>query len=149
MLGKPVLAIEHVTLTTGATRESARSEVADHVVHRIREALATSDGTLWDTGWRVALLPTPEGGHVFDLLWRGTPVVRCWLCVDGGASDEMWRAAKGGGIVLPGTRLMRPRRVPWLAASMRPEVLSLKDGTATVVGEAGDLERCVAWALLD
>jgi hypothetical protein len=137
-------ALEHITITTGASRLSPRSEVSDQIVDRIRAALA-EDGHLWDTGWRVALLPTPEGGHVYDLIWRGVTVARCWLCVSSEVHESLWAAASASTLD-PHAQLTRPRNTPWLAAALTAQALQVP---ADELMAAGDLERCVAWALLE
>lgn len=140
-------AFEHITITTGATRMSPRSEVDDETIAMIRAALAR-DGVMGETGWRVHLLETPPGGRAFDLAYRGSLVVRCWLCTDRSASDAMWEAASA---VVPDehVRLARPRGSPWLAASLLPGSVALLIKSRGALMEAGDLERCVAWALLE
>ena len=137
-------AIEHITITTGASRRSPRSEVEDRVVDLVRAGIAAG-GALWDSGWTVTLQPTPEGGHVYDLSYRGRDIVRCWLCTDRERSDAIWDAATAGPII-PGTRLHRPASTPWLAAALRPDAMAA--GTAVLM-EVGDLERIVAWTLLE
>jgi hypothetical protein len=98
----------------------------------------------------VALLPTPEGGHVYDLSHDGEPIARCWLCVDAAVADAMWVAARDAP-ALPGVILRQPAQTPWLAAALilSPALLAEPATIADVLGEAGDLERCVAWALIE
>lgn len=136
--------IEHVTVTTGASRLSPRSEVSDAVVTLIRTALAEHDGRLADTGWMIDLIPYPPGGHVYDLIYRGSRIARCWLCMDAEAADDIWLSATAGAPA--GTRLHRPVTMPWLAAGLMEGAVSAgPDALMT----AGDLERCVAWALIE
>ncbi|WP_454917259.1 hypothetical protein [Xanthobacter sediminis] len=136
--------IEHVTVTTGGSRISPRSEVSNGVVALIRTSLADHEGQLADTGWRIDLIPSPPGGHIYDLIYRGARIARCWLCIDAEAADYIWLAATAGAPA--GTRLHRPMTLPWLAAG-------LMDGAVTAGPDAlmtaGDLERCVAWALIE
>lgn len=137
--------IEHITITTGASRLSARREVNADTIAFIRTALAEKDGRLDDSGWVVTIIPTPEGGHVYDLIYHGALLARCWLCVSDDVSDAMWGAASAQGI-LPGTRLHRPVTTPWLAVTLLPAAIAVEPG---ILLQLGDLERCVAWALLD
>jgi hypothetical protein len=92
------------------------------------------------------LLPTPEGGHVYDLHHRGAHAIRCWLCVDAAMGDEMWSAAvaaKHPWVV------SAPGRTPWLAVALMPAAIALGLSDPRALMAAGDLERCVAWALLE
>jgi hypothetical protein len=149
-------AFEHITLTTGATRMSRRSEVGPGIPSKVARCIAAG-GDLW-AGWSVTvetILPDAPGrdaagpgGWVFDALHSGRRVVRCWLCRLPELSDQLWEDASGqpleGGVVL-----RRPRGVPWLAAWLDHENVVELIATPDVLMQAGDLERCVAWALLD
>lgn len=136
---------EHITITSGASRMSARSEVADDVVASIRADLADRGGAIRESGWLVRLLPCPDGGHVYDLIYRGTLIVRCWLCLDDALSGDMWASARAAALD-PGVRLHPPHGTPWLAAALAPSCLS---APREAMLEVGDLERCVAWALIE
>jgi len=140
-------ALEHVTITSGASRMSARSEVSDDAVDEVRSGLAAG-GDLGE-GWSVSLLdvPDPKAGRVYDLLYQGQTLARCWLCLDKRASEDMWAAASSRG-ALPGTRLHRPRRTPWLAATLLPAAFLVPDPVEVLMA-LGDLERRVAWALIE
>lgn len=136
--------IEHITITTGASRLSPRSEVNDAVVTLIRTSLADHEGRLADTGWTIDLIPSPPGGHVYDLVYRGSRIARCWLCTDADAADAIWLSATAGAPA--GTRLHRPMTMPWLAAGLMEGAMVA--GPEALLA-AGDLERCVAWALIE
>ena len=139
--------IEHITVTTGASRMSLRSEVSDAVVDWFRATLA--DGGSVGLGWTVQLLPTPSGGYVYDLKFDRVSVARCWLCDDLEISAQMWDAASSGrghGVIL---RL--PERTPWLAVALTVDPAKIVENFAIMmaISEVGDIERCVAWALLE
>lgn len=140
-------AIEHITITTGATRMSPRSEVDDQVLARVRADMM-ADAPLMGTAWRVAVRETPAGGHVYDLTHAGAEIARCWLCVDRSVSDAMWEAAQSG-VIDERVRLARPRGAPWLAAAILPGAITAALARPAVMMEAGDLERVVAWALIE
>lgn len=139
--------LEHVTINTGASRISARREVDESVVDHVRAGLAAGGDV--GGGWSVRLVAAPEGLHVYDLLHEGVAMVTCVLCVDPRLSLRAWndvlRAAP------PGVRLHEPTLVPWLAVIIRMTDLVTADPTlfADVIQQAGDLERVVAWALID
>lgn len=140
--------LEHITITTGAVRMSPRSEVGDHVVDLLRQQIA-SGGDLGATGWSVALLPTPTGGFVFDLSHKDIgKVARCWLCNSRETSASMWAAASSSRVDSR-VRLSMPKAIPWLAASLVLATVMHIGARTNLLVEAGDLERCVAWALLE
>lgn len=142
-----ITSLEHITLTTGGWRTSPRSEVSDTAIDAVRAGMA-EDREVAGSGWRVRLVPGgPDGVHVFDLLHRGRRMVACWLCIDESHTDMLWRYARQA--AGPGARLSRPDRVPWLAAAIVPEDISALLREPTVIAEAGDLERVVAWALIE
>ena len=139
--------MEHITLTTGAARVSPRSEVGDHVVAAVRADLAAGR-RLMDTPWRVSLFPTPPGGHVYELQHGDLKIARCWLCVDPRVSDAMWEAALSGAVD-ERVRLSRPRGAPWLAAAILPDAIEAALRHPALLMEAGDLERVIAWTLME
>lgn len=137
--------LEHITLTTGASRHSARSEVSGAAINATRTALATGDGHISDTGWQIELLPIAEGGHAYKLSHSGKPIAVCWLCTDDEHSVAFWRSAISGPKP-PGTRIHPPLGVPWLASALLAGALEADRG---ILMECADLERCVAWMLLE
>lgn len=140
-------ALEHITITTGASRMSPRAEVDAGVIDLVRADMAAGR-PLMGTEWRYHALPTPAGGRVYDLTHGDAPIVRCWLCLDARVSDDMWAAASAAPLDQR-VRLTRPRGAPWLAAALRPECLQAVMRRPSILVEAGDLERVVAWILID
>ena len=139
--------LEHVTLTTGAANVSRRDASSDDMIAWARDRLANGDES---EGWSVKLIPGgPEaaGMHVFDLLHEGRRVVVCILCAEEAASPKAWRMAKQLPI-MPGTRLHVPSQVPWLAVALDPAGLDPMPDPQ-VLRFAGEIERYVAWALLE
>lgn len=137
--------LEHITLTTGASRHSDRSEVSQGAIDALRTAIATTDGRIADTGWRVELLPIAEGGHAYKLSHSDKPIAVCWLCTDDVHSAAFWRSA----ISAPkpaGTRIHPPHGVPWLATALLAGAL---EAERDILMECADLERSVAWMLLE
>jgi hypothetical protein len=147
-------AIEHITITSGAVRMSARTEVRPEIKAKVGRLLRKG-GVLWD-GWSVEVRaieaieggPPGPAGWVFDAHHGGIRVVRCWICRLEEASAQLWEEASGHAED-PRVVLHRPRGAPWLAAWLDPEHLEALMSTPMVLMQAGDLERCVAWALLD
>lgn len=139
----------HLTLTSGSARTSPRREVDDTVVSLVRAVLAGS-GELWG-GWSVRLSPSGmDRCWIYDLLHHGRRLVACYLCASREHSQAMW-AMVSDIPVMPGIILHEPSFRPWLACAIVPDPALLADmaSLARLMGEAGDLERCAAWALLE
>ena len=132
--------LDHITTTTGAARRSPREEVSSNVIAALSAAIIR--GGHVGAGWHVGAEPKP-GGWVYTLTHQGAAISRCWLCRDAAHTDELWSEASGAA---PDTTLLtKPGGVPWLAAEILPGALAAPEHLIA----AGDLERCVAWALLE
>jgi hypothetical protein len=135
-------AIEHVIITTGASRMLRRSDVYDCVVNDrvvdvedIIETLNARHGyrsepfvfptrifgcRLWkNTGWTLNSEAAPSrGGWLYELVHdeAGT-VVRCWVCLESHCSGAMWANVMS---TLPDERVIitPPHGVPWLAVAV-------------------------------
>lgn len=136
--------LEHLTLTSGHTRRSPRAEVEDRTIAFIRDCLVNQGGVLGDTGWRVVIVPMTElsHSHVFELWHSGQRLVACYLCSHSTEHDGMWGAIKEAQIPTVGRAAKEPT-VPWLSCAV------VGSGPPSVMMEAGDLERCVAWTLME
>ncbi len=135
---------EFITLTSGGTNMSSRSEVDAEIIANIRTALAR-DGVLW-AGWSVRVLSQTPMATVFQMLLNGTPLSDCWLCIDATVSDALWEELEPQ--VPPSVVVHRPRGVPWLAVALVVEALPEMLARPHRLMELGDAERCVAWAFL-
>lgn len=140
-------AIEHITLATGHSRASPRSEVRNDIVGMIRPVVQAGGGPLWDTGFGVLMVETRHGGWVYDLSHGGVEAVRCYLAKSQTAAEALWSRALAEA-EMP-VKAERPTTRPWLAASLLPEGLMLLQKTPDLMLEFGDLERCVAWTILE
>jgi len=67
--------LSHLTVLTGHTRMSPRSEVADHVVSGLQVIIARGGGAAGNTGWAVLIVERSPDGAIFDLSHRGVEVV--------------------------------------------------------------------------
>lgn len=123
---------------------TSRSEVGDEVLTAVKRALRAKDPI---AGWKVDL-KSVEGGYTFGLAHSGQELVRCWFCIERDASDRLFEDASSHTlderVIIP-----RPKGSPWLAVAIMPTALGPALANPELLFEAGDLERCVAWALLD
>jgi hypothetical protein len=142
--------IEFITITTGATRLSRRTEIPGIAVDEVRAAIAEGRRLL-DTGWSVRLRHAPDGCFAYSLVYDGQPVIACYLCVDRAQSDDLWTIASLAPNLLGRSMAPKPTHVPWLASVLAPSDVIARDPLllASLVREALDIERCVAWALIE
>lgn len=141
--------IEHITILTGSSRISRRGECQDAIVDNVRAGLA-KDGLI-GAGWSVQMHPTHlDRMWIYTLKHEGHPIANCFLCDRQEDSEAIWLMASKLGS-LPGTRLHPPMRTPWLAVGLvnAPEIMGAPEMFADVLRECGDIERLVAWAILD
>jgi hypothetical protein len=141
--------LEHITILTGSSRMSRRDEIRDRTLDHVRASLAL--GPEVGAGWSVHLHPTGvDRLWAYDLVHEGHHVASCFLCDNPDDSDAVWLLASKTGS-LPGTRLHPPQQTPWLAAILvgGTELMESPELFADILREVGDLERIVAWALLD
>jgi hypothetical protein len=142
----------HLTLDTGHARHSPRHEVTDDVIQVIQRAITSASAppshknTVF--GMRLAHFDLDEfqvkltrfegrTRSLYTLCWQGIPTVVCILTVSKSEVAEDW-AAMGMG---------RQRPVmPLLAIKLLPGVLQIPP---EIVLMLGDLERCVAWAIIE
>lgn len=156
--------LNHLTLNTGHLRASPRSEVHGDVRRALRPIAETSGGPIPGlTGWYLHLIHSVESGLDGSVYFqiareRGRsqrPVVQCMLCWQASEHEAAWNVAREGYTAHePELRTMRlwrapppkPPTVPWLAVWLTPFVVRVDPLTLCAFG---DLERCVAWTLLD
>lgn len=141
----------HYTLSTGDSRISPRSEVADDVIAQLLplliERIHRVPGPM---PWRIkvdiaggAMVATVDDGRV--------PLVTFGAAADDASADQLWPLLErtylqiGDAKGFRSADLAAPRRpdsTPWCAAV--PMFASPQDAMTL-----GDLERCYAWAFLE
>lgn len=151
--------LAHLTLNNGHARQSPRSEVGEDTLALLTPLVAAGGGVLpapFDT-YHLTVVREPEqpGRATFTVaaLPEGNPLVTCFCCWQPQGEARFW-AFVGAFIdgqrrdflagFLPGGMPRRPQAVPWLAVLIWPGLALHPDA----VGWLGDLERCVAWALI-
>ena len=119
--------LTHVTLTTGHSRRSPRSEVDDDIVEAFKPIVSGGGGEI--NGLHVRI----ETPHTFTLSGRaGSPAVRCWLTTTADADPRLWATAGGDG---------PEPTAPWLAVRILVDALKCTPDEMIMLGDA---ERCVA-----
>lgn len=140
-LGEPSLG--HATLNTGNLVYSPRSGVHAETMEVLQSMIAAGYGDAAGIPFRI-----PERGAGTALITIGEPpAVLCGVCWDESRSDEAWmtmlEAMRQSGYVKAPDRIPP---VPWLAVLMLPAMLALPIETILMLG---DLERCLAWAVIE
>lgn len=145
----------HLTVETGHTRMSPRSEVSDEAVAFLRGALWPPAAEPPDSiavpgapGYRLGVAPGGEG--LWAAVWHERDGVRAggqWM----GDAICVWVVVSTVEAALTWPRIQarnkcaQPDSVPWLAVSLAPLAVQHPDALEWL----GDLERCVAWAWLE
>lgn len=130
----------HITLTTGHTRRSPRSEVGDDVIEALRPTVIGLGGPVIGPGEGLYTVRIEPVGSLPDCLlridstagWRG---LDCGLAAREAA--PVWSA-----LTAPGDAAM-PDELPWLAAIVAPR-LPPEDAYWLA-----DYERCLAWTIIE
>jgi len=146
--------LEHYTLNTGHSRNSARVEVGDEAIALLRPMLAPGRHPIPFVGAAYAL-EVPAG---LERGWVGTvyrgqvPLATIGVAADEAGADEVWPALEGLYLTLTDRGIYaridwsaprRPTTPPWCAVVM----VSVFDLAA--MGWLGDFERCLAWTWID
>lgn len=145
--------LEHITLTTGHRRMSPKTETDPSVRALVWQALDSAGEAPADVGaeWSVVRIGPSDadiGGAVYELAHRGRDVAACWLCWNPASSDMLWSLASHASHASPTAE--PPTSVPWLAVRLFTNISVMLDpAMSEIMMEAGDLERIVAWALIE
>lgn len=140
--------LSHLTFETGDLVISPRETVGDDIIHQLQLDLA-NNRPLCGTEWRAKLRKLAPGAWSVSLSYADIPVVDCIVCVDEAARRPAEMAAE---------RLSKVNvsglKAPWLGvALMHSSMLAFAIEQPTlyldVLSQVGDLERCIAWALIE
>ena len=158
--------LRHLTLNTGHVSRQRRADVAQAVIDQLRPVLDAEGGPVPGMGgWRLDLFyPTDRdqrrlnGAAFFQLADEPgpskAPAVMAVACWDQAMAESAWSQAKQGYGALRGTLTAvglwkpipaTPPPVPWLATWLTPAVAVAAPEDVLALG---DLERCVAFALM-
>lgn len=145
--------LEHVTLTTGDRRTSPRHEVGDAAITLLAPLLArvlageTVDLPGVPDGYRLRGVGDGRGAALTVVGPSGLLVVTIAVAGDSSGAAALWRQVHEyalAGTPL-GTRADAPPAPPWCAVRVEPGALRHPDALEWL----GDLERCLAWALIE
>jgi hypothetical protein len=143
--------LEHVTLNTGHTRRSPRSEAADEVVRGLAvgldRAIATKAREPIPGFALFSYSVTALGGAAMVTLWReAAPVVTFGVAADAKDSAKLWRLLHQGGAGKHATNPERPPAAPWLGVRMEAGAASTPPDDLLWLA---NFERCLAWTFIE
>lgn len=140
-LGEPVL--QHVTMMTGNLVQSPRSGVEQRTIDWLQPMLRAGQGEA--AGIPFEIVRRLPGAALLTI--GSPPGVLCGVCWARERSDDGWAAMLAASHET-GARAFPAEQppVPWLAVTILPGMLSMG---FEVVGMLGDMERCLAWALIE
>lgn len=138
--------IAHLTLSTGHLRNSPRSEVHRDTIKYLRPYVTGACGEIGDTGWTVRMVEgIAPGSCGFTLHHSGLWLLSCYMAWTTDADMPMWDIVKQ----VSKTTLPKPDTVPWLAVYFMPDFPLIGLKAPHAIMEAGDLERCIAWTVIE
>jgi hypothetical protein len=149
----------HYTANSGNVAETGREMVDQVVIDRLLPVVDAQEGDLPEVGLAVDIMtPLDErrrrlpGAAFFQIEAPGarmsqTPYVMAVACWRADREADAWQQFRDLVAEFTGGAPNRePPDLPWLAVYVLPYALALPPETVTTLG---DLERCLAWALIE
>jgi hypothetical protein len=140
-----VTQLNYYIVNTRRGRLSDRSEVEEGLLRVIRPIVQAGGGEL-PGGLRVEITRHASGGHVLTVYRGDATVATCGLAVDDTQASQMWPQLTNLAQLLGFRRPKRQPPTPWLSVLILPGLAQVDPGPAGMLGE---LERCLAWAILE
>jgi hypothetical protein len=146
--------LHHLTLQTGHSRRSERSEIVPHAraatAELLREALATGRAELPIEPAGYWMRTTPHGRCLLVTVMHGDelPLVTYGVATHAYCGARTWRGLLDCDPLIYGSLHGDPAtqpQAPWCAARLEPGLAYMPEAAAWL----GDMERCIAWAWLD
>jgi hypothetical protein len=154
----------HYTANTGHIAETGRDEADQAVIDRLLPIVDAQEGDLSEFGLGIDIMtPLAEqrqrvaGAAFFQIGPAGermskAPYAMAVCCWRADREADAWaqfrQIAEIGAAVWPDRPevLVEPPDIPWLAVNVLPHAMQLPPATRSVLG---DLDRCLAWALIE
>ncbi|MND98269.1 hypothetical protein D3C80_906120 [compost metagenome] len=138
--------IAHLTLFTGHHRDSPRIEVPREIIDMLMPFVMSAGGDIGNTGWTVKMVQgVAPGSYGFTLHHSGLWLFSCYMAWSTAADTSMWGVVRQ----VSKTSLPKPKSVPWLAVHAMPSMPMIMLKAPHALAEAGDLERCIAWTVIE
>ena len=139
--------LAHLTLNTGHLRNSPAHEVSPEVIDCLAPLVQAGGGPIPQCpGWSCKITCDATGAF-FEFSQGQIPCIHCTLVWDAKEADELWScASRSVFTVAAGISTKMPTTLPWLAVNLLlPSFIMCY---ATDLAVMGDLERCLAWTIL-
>lgn len=140
----------HLTLSTGHGRLSPRHEVRSDVVARLMPLVgpdvpgSLAGGVIPGTGgWRLTVYRPTAGVYGYEIEADGAGLIAMCYMGTPGHHRAAWEYLRGSATA---GRLERPASDYWLAVALHEGASRIPRADLEMLG---DLERCIAWAILD
>ena len=138
--------IAHLTLFTGHLRNTSRREVRSDTIALLRPYVMGAGGEIGDTGWTVKMIQgVAPGSCSFELHHSGLWLFSCYMAWTTTADKPMWDVVKQASK----TAVSKPEHAPWLAVHAMPDFPLIMFKAPHAIFEAGELERCIAWTVIE
>lgn len=145
--------LHHLTLNTGHLRLSPRAEVSEEVIAVLRPLVAKGSAPVPGmAGWHLHFVFPEDGAVFFQIADRPglskTPVLMAIVAWQAEAAATAWKTATTSYKQICGPGCLAPPAmppVPWLAVWLTPFAGRVRPDELFAFG---DLERCVAWAVI-
>ncbi len=131
----------HLTLDTGHVRNSPENEVRSETIDALTPIIGKGKGEL--AGWGIQMVHGAAGGAAgFNLRHGGLCIASGYMAWMPQGDVPQW------GVVRQFYKptMMKPMYLPWLAVKL---MAGAERASLDVLMQAGDLERCIAWTVLD
>lgn len=146
--------LTHLTIEAAHAAQTSRSDVGDDIIAAVQPLIDAEEGEIGGF-WLDFIRPLGEGRRPIDgaaaftiqLGKGGTALASCIVCWREEMARDAWRMVQAPATApLSGRPVSMPTQTPWLAATLLMGAVRAPD---EVVAMLGDLERCVAWALIE
>ncbi len=142
--------LAHLTLATGHLRMSPRAEVGPEALAILAPIVRAGAGLVPGMPGVQITIRRPGSGQALIIIHAadGLTYIVAGLAWSQDAADALWptliEMVRDAGAAH--SVLRRPDHLPWLAVALTPATVMLG---REKIGMLGDLERCLAWAILE
>lgn len=138
--------IAHLTLFTGHMNNSPRKDVSRQTIDALMPYVMSGGGEIKDTGWTVRMVQGVSAGSCgFTLHHSSLWLFSCYMAWTKVADTKMWDIVRQ----VSNTSIPKPRSGAWLAIHAMPSMPLILFKAPHALKEAGDLERCIAWTVIE
>ncbi len=97
-------------------------------------------------GISTKFCPGVDGGVLFNIWCHDAPLVECGVALADAQAPEIWGALTDLAAKVNEPHPTTPPPTPWLSVLLLP---SIRGAPRAVVEQLADLERCIAWTVIE